>query len=140
MMCMNKVMVAGNLTRDPVVRQTQSGFPVGSFGLAMNERYTTRQGAEREDVCFVEVEVWGKQAQTCGQYLRKGATAFVEGKLRSDQWEDRESGKRRNRLVVRADRVQFLPGPARMQTRSEQGGQRDGHGGERGRDRRGANR
>ena len=125
-MTMNKVMVAGNLTRDPVVRQTQTGFAVGSFGLAMNERYTTRQGAEREDVCFVEVEVWGKQAQTCGQYLRKGAPAFVEGRLRTDQWEDRQTGQQRNRLVVRADRVQFLPGPARMQTRAREGGRPDG--------------
>ena len=126
MMTMNKVMVAGNLTRDPVVRQTQTGFAVGSFGLAMNERYTTRQGAEREDTCFVEVEVWGKQAQTCGQYLRKGAPAFVEGRLRSDQWEDRQTGQQRNKLIVRADRVQFLPAPARMQTRTRDEGKPTG--------------
>ena len=115
MMALNRVMVAGNLTRDPNVRQTPSGMPVGTFGLALNERYTTKEGKEHEEVCFVDVEVWGKQAETCSQYLAKGSPAFVEGRLHCDRWEDRETGKPRNRLLVRADRVQFLTSPNRAQ-------------------------
>ena len=118
MVSMNRVMVAGNLTRDPVVRKTNGGTAVGNFGLAVNDRYATRQGEEREEVCFVEIEVWGKQAESCGQYLTKGAPAFVEGRLRSDRWEDRDTGKPRSRMLVRAERVQFLPAPNRAPGRS----------------------
>ena len=105
---MNKVMVLGNLTRDPDVRKVPSGMLVGSFGLAINERFTTRKGEDRDEVCFVEIEVWGKQADACGKYLSKGAQAFVEGGLRYNQWEDRQTGQKRSRLSVRAERVQFL--------------------------------
>ncbi len=113
MLTVNKVMLAGNLTRDPVVRQTQAGAPVGDFGLAMNERYTTQSGEEREDACFVDVQVWGKLAQNCAEYLSKGSAAFVEGRLRCNRWEDRETGQPRTRLVIRADRVQFISTPNR---------------------------
>jgi len=108
MLTVNKVMVAGNLTRDPVIRRTQGGTTVGDLRLAVNERVTNGQGESREEVCFLDVEVWGKQAEACGEYLNKGAPAFVEGRLRTSQWQDRQTGEKRSRLRVRADRVQFL--------------------------------
>lgn len=119
MMTLNRVMLAGNLTRQPDLRETPSGATVANFGLAMNERYTSRQGEEREDVCFVDVEVWGKQAEMCGQYLSKGNPAFVEGRLRCDRWEDRGTGQTRSRLVVRAERVQFLTPSGRSASGAE---------------------
>jgi single-strand DNA-binding protein len=108
MMTMNKVMVAGNLTRDPALRQTGTGTAVGSFALAVNEHYTTKNGEKREDTQFIDIEVWGKQAENCEQYLKKGAPAFVEGRLRLHQWEDKNTGDKKSRVIVRADRVQFL--------------------------------
>ena len=111
MLTMNKVLIAGNLTRDPVMRKTQGGVPVGNFGLALNEQYRTRNGEDREETCFVEVEVWGRQAESCSQYLSKGRPALVEGRLRTNEWEDRKTGDRRTALRVRADRVQFLGAP-----------------------------
>ncbi len=109
----NKVIIMGNLTRDPEVRFTTGGTAICSFGMAMNRRYTTAQGEEREEVCFVDVEVLGRQAEPCGNYLRKGAPTFVEGSLRLDQWNDKATGQKRNRLLVRAERVQFLNAPGR---------------------------
>ena len=119
MMSLNKVMLVGNLTRALETRQLPSGQEVGKFGLAVNERYSTAQGEEREEVCFIDVEVWGKLAENCRQYLDKGAPAFVEGRLRSEEWDDRKTGEKRRRMVVRADRVQFLG-------RGSNGGQRPG--------------
>jgi single-strand DNA-binding protein len=74
----------------------------------MNERYTTRDGEEREKTAFADVQVWGRQAETCSEYLSKGSPVLVEGKLQSESWEDRSSGERRSRTVIRAHRVQFL--------------------------------
>lgn len=107
----NKVLLMGNVTRDPEVRFTTGGMAVCVVGMAMNRRFTTAQGQDREEVCFVDVEVFGKQAESCGQYLRKGAPVFVEGSLRFDQWDDKATGKKRSKLVVRAERVQFLGAP-----------------------------
>ena len=109
----NKVILMGNLTRDPEVRFTTGGTAICAFGMAMNKRYTTAQGEEREEVCFVEVEVLGRQAEPCGNFLRKGVPTFVEGALRYDQWNDKTTGQKRSRLLVRADRVQFLNAPGR---------------------------
>ena len=113
MASLNKVFLMGNLTRDPELRHTNSGAAVCVFGLAAGRRYTASSGEEREDVCFVEIEVWGLQAESCQNYLTKGAPALVEGRLRYDQWEDRETGQRRSRLLVHGDRIQFLRAPAR---------------------------
>lgn len=110
MPALNKVFLIGNLTRDPEVRQTPSGRSLCKFGLAVNRGYTTAQGEEREETCFVDVEAWGSWAEACGKYLRKGGPVFVEGRLRYDQWEDRDSGERRSRLLVQAERGQFLGG------------------------------
>lgn len=102
----NKVMLMGNLTRDPEVRYTPSGMAVADLRLAVNRRYRTPDGQDREETCFVNVTVWARQAETCGQYLQKGRSVFVEGRLKFDEWE--KDGQKLNRLSVVAERVQFL--------------------------------
>ena len=104
----NKVFLLGNLTRDPDVRSTPSGTSVCTLGLAMNRRYTTSQGEDREETCFVDVETWGRQAENCGKFLQKGRPVLVEGRLKQDQWQDKNSGETRSKIKVRAENVQFL--------------------------------
>ena len=106
---LNKVFLMGNLTRDPELRYTPNGAPVVSFGLAVNRVYTTQAGERREEACFVTVVVWGKQAESCNQYLNKGKPVFVEGRLHYRQW-DTPDGQKRSALEVVAQRVQFLAG------------------------------
>jgi single-strand DNA-binding protein len=89
------------------------------FGLAVSRQYSTAQGEEREEVCFIDVDVWGKQAESCHSYLSKGSPVLVEGRLRLDQWDDRETGKKRSKHLVRADRVQFLGQPSRARLAAE---------------------
>lgn len=110
MASMNKVFLAGNLTRDPEVRYTPSGSAVADLNMAINRVYTSASGEQKEEACFVSVVVWGKQAETCGEYLSKGSPVLVEGALQFDQWQT-ESGEKRSRLRVKADRVQFLGRP-----------------------------
>ncbi len=112
MASLNKVFLLGNLTRNPDLRYTTGGAAVCKFGLAVNRRYSTSSGEDREETCFVDIEIWGRQAETCDKYLNKGAPALIEGRLQYDQWEDRETGKKRSRLLVRAERVQFLGAPS----------------------------
>lgn len=109
----NKVLLMGNLTRDPELRYTPGGTAAAKLGMACNRRYTTAQGEDREEVCFVDVEVLGKQAESCKNYLHKGNPVFVEGRLRLDTWDDKATGQKRSRLCVQAERVQFLSGPGR---------------------------
>jgi len=97
----------GNLTRDPEVRHTPKGTAVGDLGMAINMNYRTAEGVEREEVCYVDVVVWGRQAETCKEYLNKGSSIFVEGRLQLDQWESPD-GAKKSKLRVRAERVQFL--------------------------------
>ena len=104
----NRVYIGGNLTRDPEVRSLPSGTAVCQLGVATNRRYTTQQGEQREDTCFVDVDVFGRQADNCGQYLQKGAPVFIEGRLQMDQWQDRQTGQQRSKLKVHALSVQFL--------------------------------
>lgn len=111
MLRMNRVMLAGNLTRDPVVRKTPTGVSCADLSLAMNESFTGKDGKAQETACFVDVVAWEKQAEACGDYLKKGAPVFIEGRLQYDQWEDKE-GQKRNKIRVRADRVQFMGRPA----------------------------
>ena len=116
MSSMNKVFLMGNLTRDPELRQLpNSGTSVCKMGLAVNRRYSTRDGEDREEVCFVDIEAWGRQAETCGRYLHKGSPALVEGRLKLDTWEVQPTGPndsgKRSRLLVHAERVQFLGSP-----------------------------
>lgn len=103
----NRVVLMGNLTRDPVRKQVPSGDAVAELGLASNEVYRSRDGKTVERVCYVDIVAWGRQAETCGEYLHKGSPVLVEGRLQLDRWETKE-GQPRSRLRVRADRVQFL--------------------------------
>jgi len=112
---LNKVMLMGNLTRDPLSKATSTGMVICEFGLGINRRYRTAQGEDREETCFVDIEVFGKTAETCTRFLSKGAPVYIEGRLKLDQWTDKTSGQNRSRLRVTADTVQFLPrrdGPA----------------------------
>ncbi len=105
----NKVILMGNLTRDPELRYTPSGAPVCNFDLAVNRSYTTQGGEKRDETCFITIVVWSKQAETCGQYLSKGRPVLVEGRLQQRSWETPE-GQKRSAVEVVADRVVFLGG------------------------------
>jgi single-strand DNA-binding protein len=96
----------GNLTRDPEVRYTPAGMAVLDLRMAMNRKYKAADGELKEETCFVTVTVWGRQAETSGQYLRKGSPVMIEGRLKYDEWE--KDGQKQNRLGVVAERVQFL--------------------------------
>lgn len=106
MASLNKVFLIGNLTRDPELRYTPTGTAVVNFGMAVNRRFTDQSGEKREDTCFVRITVFGKQAESCNQYLSKGRLVFVEGRLQYRSWE--VEGQKRSSLDVVADRVQFL--------------------------------
>ncbi len=111
----NKIILMGNLTRDPEIRYAPSGTPVASFGLAVNRKY--RQGEDlKEEVCFVDIVVFGKQAETCGQYLSKGNGALVEGRLQMRKFETKDGQKVTKHEVV-AENIRFLS------KRSDQGGE-----------------
>ncbi len=105
---LNKVLLMGNLTRDPEVRYTPKGTAVAELGIAVNRVYSGENGEKREEVTFVDVTVWGRTAENVGEYLKKGRPVFVEGRLQLDSWEDKTSGQKRNKLKVVADNVQFL--------------------------------
>lgn len=117
----NKVFLLGNLTRDPELRYTANGFGVASFGLAINRKF--KQNDEwKEETCFVDITVWGKQAENCAEYLHKGSSAFVEGRLNFRAWET-EQGQKRNKLEVVASNVQFLSRqPKNTNDEEKQGG------------------
>ena len=106
---LNKVFLMGNLTRDPEQRTLPSGQPVTEFGLAISRRYRTPSGDNREETTFVEVCLFGRQAETAAQYLRKGRPVFIEGRLRYDSWEGKD-GQKRSRLMVVGERYQFVGG------------------------------
>ena len=110
---LNKVMLIGNLTQDPEVRRTPSGTAVSTLRMAVNESFQNKSGERVERTLFLDVDVWDRQAENCQQYLSKGSPIFVEGRLQMDSWDDKETGQKRTRLKVRAERVQFLSGPRR---------------------------
>ncbi len=118
----NRVILLGNLTRDPELRYIPSGTAVTDIGLAMNEKRKNANGEWVEEVTFVDVTLWGRTAEVAGEYLSKGSPVFVEGRLKLDQWQDKESGQKRTRLKVVGDRIQLLGG--RGQGGSEGGGPR----------------
>jgi single-strand DNA-binding protein len=103
---LNKVMLIGNLTRDPEVRFTPKGSAVADIGIATNRTWRTESGEEKEEVCYVNVVVWGKQAESAGKYLKKGRPVFVEGRLQFESWE--KNGEKRSTLKVHCERLQFL--------------------------------
>ncbi|MDE0084355.1 MAG: single-stranded DNA-binding protein [Candidatus Poribacteria bacterium] len=106
----NKVILMGNLTRDPEVKYLPSGTAVANFGIAVSERYTDRQtGEQKENVCFVDIEAWDRQAELVNEYMSKGSPIFIEGSLKFESWET-EDGTKRNKLKVRLFRFQFIGG------------------------------
>ncbi len=108
MASLNKVFLLGNLTRDPDLRGLPSGQSVCELRLAVGRRYTNSSGQEVDDTCFVDVIVWGRSANNCKQFLSKGSSVMVEGRLQLDTWEDRNGGGQRSRLRVVAEQVQFM--------------------------------
>lgn len=107
MASLNRVFLIGNLTKDPELRYTPSGMAVANLRLAVNHRFKDRTGELKQDTCFINVVVWDKQAETANQYLQKGRSVLIEGRLQSRSWQDNE-GKNRSVIEVRADRVVFL--------------------------------
>lgn len=105
---LNKVMVIGTLTRDPELKMTPKGTPLASIGLAMNRYFTNEQGERCDEVTFVDVELWGRQAELAAEYLRKGRPVYLEGRLRLDSWDDKETGQKRSKLKVVGETLQFL--------------------------------
>ncbi len=101
-------MLIGTLTRDPEMKTTSKGTNVCALGLAVNRAYTNEQGERREEATFVDVEVWGRQAEIAGQYLRKGRSVYVEGRLKLDTWDDKETGQKRSKMRVVGETLQFL--------------------------------
>ena len=108
MASLNKVLLMGNLTRNPEIRYTPGGSAVCEFGMAMNRRFMQANGQEKDETCFVDITVWGKQAESSSRFLQKGSSVFVEGRLVYDQWTEKETGNKRSRLRIYAERVQFL--------------------------------
>jgi len=123
MASLNKVFLIGNLTRDPELRYTPSGAPVADLGLAINRVYTTKEGDRREEVTFIDVTTWNRQAENCCQYLKKGRPVHVEGYLKMDTWQDKTTGEKRSKIKIEAENVQFLGG------RDDSGGGGGGAGG-----------
>ena len=104
----NKVILMGNLTRDPELRYTPKGTAIAKVGLAVNRVWTNEAGEKKEDVTFVDVDIFGRTAENVGQYMRKGRPMLVEGRLKLDQWDDKQTGQKKSKLGVVAENVQFL--------------------------------
>ncbi|MGB1270433.1 MAG: single-stranded DNA-binding protein [Endozoicomonas sp.] len=107
----NKVILMGNLTREPELRYTGSGKPVCTIGLAVNKTYKTQSGELREEPCFVDVVVWGRQAEAVNNHLHKGSNVFIDGELKQESWTDRETGQNRYKHTVVANDVRFVGAP-----------------------------
>jgi single-strand DNA-binding protein len=104
----NKVILAGNLTRDPELRYTPKGTAIASFGLAINRKWKSETGEAKEEVTFVDIEVWDRQAEVIAQYFKKGRPILVEGRLKFDQWEDKNTHQKQSKLKVRLESFSFI--------------------------------
>lgn len=104
----NKVMIMGNLTRDPEVRYTPKGSAVTDLAIAVNRTYTAENGERREEVTYVDVTLWARTAEIAGQYLKKGSPVFIEGRLQMDTWEDKQTGQKRSKIKVVGEVMQLL--------------------------------
>lgn len=104
----NKVILLGNLTRDPEVRYTPKGSAVCDIGLAVNRIYSTEAGEKREETTFVDVTLWGRTAEIAGEYLKKGRPVLIEGRLQLDTWDDKQSGQKRSKLKVVGEGLQLI--------------------------------
>lgn len=120
MASLNRVILIGNLTRDPELRYTPNGSPVANFGIAVNRTYTNKQGEKVDDVDYFNVVAWAKLAELCAEYIRKGSPVAVEGRLQSRSWESNE-GQKRTTVEVIAENVQFLGRPRSAQEESPVG-------------------
>ena len=116
---LNKVLLMGNLTRDPELRYTPNGTPVCDFGLAVNRTFTTKDGEKRDETLFVDVTMWGKRGVAISEYLSKGNGIFVEGRLKLDTWETAEG--KRSKITVVAENFQFVGGPGSSGRRAASG-------------------
>jgi single-strand DNA-binding protein len=105
---LNKVMLMGNLTRDPEVRYTPKGTAVAELGLAINRVYSAENGEKREETTFVDVTLWGRTAEIAGEYLKKGRPVFIEGRLQLDSWDDKQTGQKRSKLKVVGEGMQLI--------------------------------
>lgn len=105
---LNKVMLIGNLTRDPELRHTPKGTAVAELGLAINRVWKDEQGQKQEETTFVDVTLWGRQAELAQQYLAKGNPVYIEGRLNLDTWDDKTTGQKRSKLKVIGENLQFL--------------------------------
>ena len=105
---LNKVMIMGNLTRDPEVKYTPKGTAVADLALAINRVYSTDAGEKREETTYVDVELWGRQAEIAGEYLRKGRPVYIEGRLKLDTWDDKQTGQKRSKMRVVGEALQLL--------------------------------
>jgi single-strand DNA-binding protein len=119
---LNKVMLMGNLTRDPELRYTPNNTPVVNLGLAVNRRWRNQQGEVQEETTFVDCEAWSRAAEVINQYLRKGRPVFIEGRLKLDQWQDKD-GQNRSKLKVIVENFQFTDSPAGGQEQPSATGQ-----------------
>jgi single-strand DNA-binding protein len=108
---LNKVMLIGNLTRDPELRVTPKGTAICTFSIAVNRKFKDESGGEREEVTYVDIEAWGKAGENISKYCTKGRPLFVEGRLRLDQWEDKNTKEKRSKLVVVMETFGFVGGP-----------------------------
>lgn len=106
----NRVYLLGHLGRDPEIRSTASGTPVGNFSIATNHKWRDREGNQHEEVEWHHIVVWGRQAEIAGQYLNKGRLVFIEGRLRTQSWEDRQSGEKRYRTEIVCESFKMLGG------------------------------
>ena len=104
----NKVILMGRLTRDPEVRYSSSGTAIANLGIAVNRNWRNQDGQQQEEVTFVDVTAFGKRGETVGQYLKKGRPIFIEGHLRLDQWDDKQTGQKRSKLAVILDSFEFI--------------------------------
>src|SRR4051812_15212779 len=105
---LNKVMLMGNLTRDPEIKYTPKGTAIAALGMAVNRVWMTEQGEKREEVTFVDVELFGRQAEIAEQYLKKGRPVYIEGRLKLDTWDDKTSGQKRSKMKVIGENMQLL--------------------------------
>jgi single-strand DNA-binding protein len=105
---LNKVMLIGNLTRDPEIKYTPKGTAICQFGLAVNRVYTAENSEKREEVTFIDVEAFARLAEVIGEYCKKGEPIFIEGRLRLDQWDDKQSGQKRSKMKVICETMQLL--------------------------------
>jgi single-strand DNA-binding protein len=119
----NKVQLMGNLTRDPDLKYTQSGTAVVNVGIAVNRKWKSQSGEQKEEVCFVDLTAWGRTAEVMAQYLQKGSPLFVDGRLQLDQWES--EGQKRSKLKVVIENMQFIGGKSDGGGGGRQGGGRD---------------